>query len=122
MVAALILALSFYGLAQVYARGRGTLQVEQGRRAAVAVAQARLEQLRRDYRYDDLAGLDGTDTTFTVGATTYTVHHTVRAATPESQATTVTVDVSWQARTPGGDVPRTLGVTTIIGRSLPWSD
>jgi len=122
MVAIIVLTLAFYGLAQVYARGRSTLRVDASRRTAIAVAQARLEQLRRDYRYGDLPGLDGSDTTFTVGQITYTVHHTIRAQTPEPQATTVTVDVAWQAHTTHGDVSRSLDVSSIIGRSLPWSN
>ncbi len=121
MVAVVVLTLAFYGLSQVYARGRRTLRADEGQRVAAAVAQARLEQLRRTVRYSRLPQLDGTDTTFTVDGVPYTVHHTVRAQTPEPQATTVSVQVTWPVNTASRRINRTLDVSTIIARSLPWS-
>jgi type II secretory pathway pseudopilin PulG len=119
MIAAILLIVVFFGLAQVYARGRRQIDYEEDRRKASAVAQARLDGIRRDFRYDDLPGLAGTDTTYAVDGRTYTVGHAVQAGVPEAQATTVTVTVAWNAAIEGGTVARDLACTTILARGLP---
>jgi hypothetical protein len=112
----------FFGLAQIYARGRTQLDYEEDRRKATAVAQAQLDGIRRDYRYDHLPTLAGTDTTYTVDNRQFTVSHNVTAGFPEDQATTVALTVTWSARVTSGLVDRTLNCTTILARGLPWSE
>ena len=118
LIAAVLLMVVFFGLAQLYARGRGQLNHEEDRRKATAVAQARLDGLRRDFGYDDLPGLDGTDTTFAVDGRDFAVAHDITADAPETNATTITLTVTWTARVGGGEVDRTLTTTTILGRGL----
>jgi len=119
MVSAFLLLIVFFGLAQVYARGRTQLNFEEDRRKATAVLQARVDGIRRDYAYDDLSLLAGTDTTYVVENHNFVVSHAVSDADPEAQATTVTLQVSWIARTPGGAVTRTEDCSTILGRGMP---
>jgi Tfp pilus assembly protein PilV len=121
LVAAFLLIFVFFGLAQIYYRGRVQLGFEEDRRKATAVAQARLDGIRRDFAYDDLPALAGTDTTYTVDNRTYTVSHAVAAETPEPKATTITLTVTWQAIVRGNPIDRTLVVTTILGRGLSWT-
>jgi ABC-type nickel/cobalt efflux system permease component RcnA len=117
MVAAITLLLLFFGMAQIFATSRGQLVHDEDKRNAVAVAQARLESLREDYRHVDLPNIAASDTVYNVGGRVYTVAHQVAADTPEARATTVTVTVNWTARVNSGFVPRSLACTTILGRS-----
>ncbi len=117
MVASVILLLLFFGMAQIFSRSRAQLVHDEDKRNAVAVAQARLESLREDYRHQDLPGLAGNDTTYVVGGRNFTVSHQVTADTPEARATVVTVTVGWTAHVNGNAVNRTLDCTTILGRS-----
>jgi prepilin-type N-terminal cleavage/methylation domain-containing protein len=119
LVAAVLLLIVFFGLAQVYTRGRRQVDLEEDRRRATAVAQARLDGIRRDFRYETLPGLDGTDTTFVVDKTSFVVSHDVTPATPEPQATTVAVTVTWNAIVGGANVPRSLTATTLLARGMP---
>jgi prepilin-type N-terminal cleavage/methylation domain-containing protein len=121
MVAASLLLVVFYGVTQFYVRGRTQLDFEEHRRKASAVAQARLDGIRRDRRYDQLAALNntGTDTTYVLENKNYAVHHQVVVGTPEPQATTVTVTVTWTARVAGANVNRTLVASTILARGMP---
>ncbi len=119
MVSAVLLVIVFFGLAQFHARGRTQLDYEEDRRKATAVAQACLDGIRRDYRYDQLPALDATVQSLVVDSRTYTVTHGVSAASPEPQATTVTVVVRWVAKVADTDVTRTLSATTILGRGMP---
>lgn len=119
MIAAMLLVLVFFGLAQVYARGRRQIDFEEDRRKASAVAQARLDGIRRDLRYDDLPALAGTDTMYTVDGRSFVVSHEVQTETPEAMATTVTVTVTWNAAIEGENVARDLACTTILARGLP---
>ncbi len=119
MIAAVLLVMVFFGLAQLYTRGRTQIDYEEDRRKATAVAQARLDGLRRDYTYDLLPPLNGTDTTFTVDNRGFRVHHVIRAEWPQVNATTESLVVSWTARTYGGPITRTLNTTTIVGRGMP---
>jgi len=119
LIAAVLLLIVFFGLAQIYARGRRQLGYEEDRRKATQVVQGRIDGIRRDLRYDDLPSLDGTDTTLVVDGRSYTLSHTVTAGTPEDQATTLGITASWIARVAGSDVTRTLSSTTILGRGMP---
>jgi prepilin-type N-terminal cleavage/methylation domain-containing protein len=117
MVAAMTLLLLFFGMAQIFSKGRGQLVIDEDKRNAVAVAQARLESLREDYRHIDLPGVAANDTTYVVGGRNYTVAHAVTADAPENRATTVTVTVNWNAMVNGNTIARSLDCTTILGRS-----
>lgn len=119
MVACALLMIVFLGLAETFRRGRGQVDLEEDRRKATAVVQARLDGIRRDWRYDDLPGLDGTDTTLVVDGAPYTITHDVEPGVPEAQATTLTLTVTWFARVAGNDVPRSQVLTTILGRGMP---
>lgn len=120
LVAATLLMVVFFGLAQTHARARRQLDYEEDRRKASAVAQSRLDGLRRDYRYDDLVALDGVDTTYVVDDRSYRVALDVAVGTPESEATTLTATVAWTAKITGGEVDRSLSAVTILARGLPW--
>ena len=117
MVAAMTLLLLFFGMAQIFSKGRGQLVIDEDKRNAVAVAQARLESLREDYRHIDLPSVAGNDTTYVVGGRTYTVEHAVLPDAPEDRAATVTVTVNWNAVVNGNSIARTVDCTTILGRS-----
>ncbi len=119
LIAAVLLLIVFFGLAQIYSRGRRQLGYEEDRRKATEVAQARLDGIRRDFRYDDLPLLDGTDTTLVVDNRPYVVSHEVTAGTPEDQTTTVGVTVSWSALVGGSSITRDLSTTTILARGMP---
>lgn len=119
MVAAVLLLIVFFGLTQIYVRSRTQIDYEEDRRKATAIAQARLDGIRRDYRFDGLAALDGTDTTMVSDRRDYVVAHTVAVGAPESQAATVTVTVTWQAMVEGSPVDRKHEATTIFGRGMP---
>ncbi len=122
MIAATLLIVVFFGLAQIYTRGRTQIDYEEDRRKATAVAQARLDGIRRDYRYDDLLTLADTETTYVVDNRDFTALLEVQDAQPEPLATTLTVTVTWNARVAGNDVPRTLVCSTILGRGMAWED
>lgn len=117
MIASMLLLVVFFGLAQTYSRGRRQMGYEEDRRKASAILQARIDCLRRDYSYDTLSAL--ADTVYVVDNRNYTVSHTVSAADPEPQSTTVGLQISWIARTEGGTVNRTEDCTTILSRGLP---
>lgn len=119
MVAAFLVLIVFFGLAQFYARGRTQVDYEEDRRKATAVAQARLDGLRRDFRYEELAALDGTDTTYVVDGRNFVVSHVILADNPEEHATTCSLLVTWSARVGATTVDRTLEATTMLGRGLP---
>ena len=118
MVASILLIIVFFGLAQIYTRSRTQLDYEEDRRKATAIAQARLDGLRRDYRYDTLPSLNGTDTTFVADGRSYTVSHNISPHYPDSHATTCSLVVTWTAKVSGNDVARTLEATTILGRGM----
>ena len=88
MIAAFLLIIVFFGLAQIYARSRTQLDYEEDRRKATAVAQARLDGLRRDYGFDLLPALDGTDTTIVSDSRDYIISHYIFPHMPDSHATT----------------------------------
>jgi len=119
LIAAFLIIIVFFGLTQYYTRGRTHLNYEEDRRKATAVAEDRIDGIRRDYRYDDLPGLDGSDTTYVVDDRSYTVSHVVTPNDPEDQATTLDLTVAWTAKVGGSDVSRSLNVTTILGRGMP---
>lgn len=119
MVASALVLIIFFGLSAFYRNGRMQLGLEEDRRRAVAIAQARLDGLRRDYRYDAIATLDGSDTTFVVDGRNFRVDHAVVIDTPESNAATVTVTVNWTAFVGTNPVDRAVAGTTILGRRVP---
>ena len=121
MIAAFLLLVTFLGLATTYSRGRVQINLEEDRRKATCVAQARFDGIRRDLTYEDLADLDSTVSTFIVDGITYQVSHSVAVGTPESQATTLVVTVNWNANIEGNLVPRSVVSTTILARSLGWT-
>jgi Tfp pilus assembly protein PilV len=118
-VAAFLLIIVFFGLAQTYMRGRVQIGYEEDRRKATAVAQWRLDGIRRDFAFDDLASLDGTTLTTQVDNRNYTIVHAITSG-PESHAMTVELTITWQADVGGSDVSRSLVATTILGRGLPF--
>jgi len=122
MVAAVVLLLVYFGAAQYAARSRTQMDLDESRRVASSIARARLESLRREESFDTLATLAGRDTTYIVGTRNYAVTHAVQAGVPETFASTVTVTVGWNKLIGGNTVPRTLTLTSIFGRSIPWDD
>jgi Tfp pilus assembly protein PilV len=124
LIAAMLLLIVFFGLAQLYARGRKQIDYEEDRRSATAVAQARLDALRRDYHYNSLSSQNGAanDTTYYVEGRPYTVHHLITPESPDSFAATVQVTVTWRAQTATGTINRTLNTTTVLARGLQWPD
>ncbi|MBM3317699.1 MAG: prepilin-type N-terminal cleavage/methylation domain-containing protein [Candidatus Eisenbacteria bacterium] len=124
LVAAFLLLIVFFGLAQFYMRGRRQMMYEEDRRRATAVAQARLDGIRREYSYDRLSVMDGTgltptDTTYTVDSRRFTVAHVVTKGVPETEATTFRITVTWRAAVGAAQVTRSHVTTTIYGRGLP---
>lgn len=119
MVAASLVVIVFFGVSQYFVGGRRHLDFEENRRAATAVLQNRIDGIRRDYRYDQLPALNGTDTTFVVSNRSYRVSHRVVAGWPEAHATTLRLSVSWIARVAGTDVVRTMNAATILARGMP---
>src|SRR5512142_2627071 len=88
LIAASLLLLVMFGLMQFYVRGRTQLDYEEDRRKATAVAQDRLDSLRRIMTYEVLSDMGDTqihnahlalidDTTYAVDGRDFTVHHTV---------------------------------------------
>jgi hypothetical protein len=121
LIAAVLLLIVFFMMAQAYTRGRVLLDHEEDRRRATAVLQARLDGIRRDFTYDNLGSLAGSDTTYVVDDLAYTVSHQVLVGTPEVHATTLTLTVTWNAVVDGTNVPRSHSCVTILARGLPWS-
>ncbi len=121
MVASFMLLLVFFGMAQFHARGHKQMLGEDHWRKASGVARSRLERVRRYQRYDDLANLAATDTTYVLDGRDFVVSHAVATGSPELQASTITVTITWNETLDGGDVPRSLSCSTIIARSLPWT-
>lgn len=119
MIAAVILLIVFFGLAQFYTRGRMQIDYEEDRRRATAVLQARLDGIRSDFRYDDLATLSGQDTTYTIENKAYRVHHEITSGAPEAQASTLDLTVTWTARAGTSVVNRSMVTTTFLGRGMP---
>lgn len=119
MVAAFLLLVVLFGVAQVFLRGRVQIDYEEDRRKATAVAQARLDGIRRGLRYDDLPDLDGVDTTYIVDGRSFRVSHEIEPATPEDAATTVTLTVHWNAKVAGANVARSDTTTSILARGMP---
>ncbi len=118
MVAAFILLIAFAGLTQIYTRGRTQIDLEENRRKATSVAQARIEAIRRTHDYDDLINLDDRITSFVVDGQTFQISHNVTVDSPETHSTEIQITVSWTASLQGGDVSRSMSCSTIFGRSL----
>jgi prepilin-type N-terminal cleavage/methylation domain-containing protein len=118
MIAAFLLLVAFAGLSQVYTLGRGQLDLEEERRNASAVLQARLETIRNGVVYENLEDLEGSIESFTVDGKEYQVSHSVLAGDLETSATTLTLTVQWDALVHGNQVARTLNCTSIIGRKI----
>jgi hypothetical protein len=120
MIASLIMIVVLFWLAQYYVSGRRHLDYEEDRRRATALAQARLDEVRR-WSYPYLLSHIGApphDTTVTVENRSYTVR-LVAAAGPNPHTTTVSAIVSWNATlpyAPGNVFTRQDTVTTLIAR------
>jgi hypothetical protein len=128
MVSAMLLVIVFYGLAQIYWRGRRQVDMEEDRRRATAVVQARLDGIRRDYSFDVLVdSLNGRTRSFKVDGRTYSVLHQVIPAVDRSvspavnlEADTLKLTVSWTAKTYSGTVTRSMPATvTVLARGMP---
>ncbi len=120
MVASVVLLLACFGMAHYAVGSRTQLSLEEGRRHAVAVAQGRLETIKRGETYDTLDSLSDRDTTYTVDGRPYAVTHTVGLNTPDEHAATVAVTVTWSEMISGNATPRSIGLATIVSRSLLW--
>ncbi len=120
MVAAVVLLLAFFRMARYAAGSRTQLSLEEGRRHAVAVAQGRLEAIKRGETYDTLSSLAECDTTYIVDGRPYAVTHTISLSTPEEHAATVGVTVTWSEMIAGNAAPRSIALTAIVSRSLLW--
>jgi prepilin-type N-terminal cleavage/methylation domain-containing protein len=118
MVAAFLLAIAFGGLAQIYTRGRGQIDLEEDRRKATGIAQARFDTIRRAVEYEDLDSLDDTITTFTVDGRTFQLSHAVVVDSPEIHSTEVQITISWTAHLEHRDITRSQTAATIFGRGL----
>ena len=123
LIAAFLLLIVFYGVTQYYIRGRTQIDYEENRRRATAIAQARLDGIRRDYRYDDVITRAWPDTTYVIvdsGASrNFLVSHQVTPGTPEPEATTVVLTVNWTEKVSAATVNRSLQTTTILARGMP---
>lgn len=122
MVASVVLLLVFFGAAHYSAKSRSQMQLEEDRRTADDVARARLESIRRGENFESLVTLTSRDTSYVVDGRTYSVSHTVQTDVPETNAATVAVTVSWNAHIAGIPVARSLTLTSILGRCIPWDD
>jgi len=120
MVASVVLLTAFFGIARYAAGSRTQLSLEEGRRHAVAVAQGRLEAIKRGESFDTLASLTARDTVYNVDGRLFAVAHAIALNTPEEHAATVGVTVSWSELVGGAATPRSVGLTTIVSRSLLW--
>ena len=117
MIAAMLVIVVFFGLAQVYSRGRAQLELEKNRRQANGIAQACIDGLRTEQQFDDLDDLDGDVVSYEVGGRTYDVELQVDMEEPETHAATVAVVVRWDEDINGG-IERSISCTTILARGL----
>ncbi|MBI5836771.1 MAG: hypothetical protein HZB25_05980 [Candidatus Eisenbacteria bacterium] len=120
LVGATLLLVVFFSVALIYMYGRRQTVYEEDRRRASAVAEARLEAIHRDEVYEGLPALQGTTTNFAVDGRTYSVAHAVTAESPQANATTLTITVTWNARAGNTTIARTLECTTILARGMAW--
>jgi hypothetical protein len=122
LIAAVLLIIVLFWLAQFYVQGRKHIDYEEHRRKATAVAQARLDALR-EWPYDSLqvwVGAGTLDTTLVMDGRTYDVH-LLFAAGPNPHTTEVSAVVEWNAAVPyepGNTYTRRDTTTTFIGRRL----
>ena len=121
MIAAILLLIMFFGLARVHGAARKQIVMEDHRRTATAVLANQLEAVRRDTTYDSLASLNNQTTTYTLDGLTYTARNTITTDTPEAQATTILVAVSWPELIAATSVTRSVSATTILARGLSWN-
>jgi type II secretory pathway pseudopilin PulG len=119
MVASALLIIVFAGVSQFYVGGRRSVDYEEDRRAATAFLADRMETIRREYHYDHLPALQGVDTTYTVDFRTYRISHEIVPETPEANATTIRLTVSWNAMVAGAPVSRSMHASTILARGAP---
>jgi Tfp pilus assembly protein PilV len=101
MIAALIMIVVMFWLAQYYVLGRRHLDYDEDRRKATVLAQARLDQARR-WSYSYLAGWVGGaphDTVMAVDGKSYTIR-LLASAGPNPNTVTVSAVVNWDATLP----------------------
>lgn len=121
MIAAILLLIMFFGLARVHGAARKQIVMEDRRRTATTVLESHVEAIRRDTSYNGLPGLHNQTTQYVVDGVTYTARNTITEATPEAQATTVLVAVSWPEMINTTSLTRSVSCTTILARGLTWN-
>ena len=123
LIASFLLLIVFYGITQYYIRGRTQIDYEENRRKATAVAQNRLDGIRRDYTYDALPGLSGATANFVVENKTYQVSHAIAAdmafQAAQPNATTIALTVQWPEKVGASTVTRSLATSTVLARGMP---
>jgi hypothetical protein len=119
MVASMLVILVFTGVSQYYVGGRRQLDYEEDRRAATELLADRFDGIRREYLYDELPALSGTDTTYVLYNRSYLISHVVVPGYPETHATTLRLTASWTAKVAGADVARSMDAATILARGMP---
>lgn len=121
MIAAILLLIMFFGLARVHGAARKQIVMEDRRRTATNVLENHVEAIRRDTTYDGLAALNGRVVQYVVDGVTYSARNTITVATPEAQATTILVAVSWPEMINTTAITRSVQCTTILARGLSWN-
>ncbi len=118
VVAATLILILFFGLAQIYTRGRAQIDMEESRRKATALVQSRLEGIRSDFTFDTLTGVGNADGQTVVDNRSFQISHTATPLPSGEEAATVTVVVSWVVPVNGG-VTRSVSGTTVLARGMP---
>lgn len=116
MVASALVIIVFAGVSQYYVGGRRSIDYEENRRAATEFLSDRFERIRRQHPYDTLPLLHGVDTTYALDARSYLISHEIVADSPEANATTVRLTVSWTENPASGPVTRSMDASTILAR------
>jgi hypothetical protein len=122
MIAAVIMIVVVFWLAQYYVLGRRHLDYDEDRRKATVLAQARLDEVRR-WSFSYLAGHVGGaphDTVMTVDGKGYQVR-LLAGAGPNPNTVTVSAVVTWDATLPyarGNAYTASDTTTTLITRPV----
>lgn len=127
LVAASLLVVVMFWLTQYYVQGRKHFDYEEDRRRATAVAQARLDEVKRwSYDYSvslvDSTGAASVDTVLAVDGRDYAVSLFFTPG-PNANSATVHAVVDWVATLPydpDNVFSRSDTVTTVLGRPYPY--
>jgi hypothetical protein len=119
MVASMLVILVFAGVSQYYVGGRRQLDYEEVRRAATEILADRFDGIRREYVFEELPALNGTDTTYVLYNRSYLVSHVVVPDFPEVHSTTMRLTASWTETVAGAVVTRSMDASTILARGQP---